>query len=192
MKTLVRVAMVALTFLASSKLPSSGQTFKFKSDELRKRYNDQLKSDNGDLIKKCTKTEDEVACSVDDTGFQKSVQAFKQLDLANGKFELKESLILSMSGSKVKVIIISGSREDPMNLFHFVGQLGSLFITLNSELTQDEVTSLLKDKLGIMRGDDDPTIGKPMLEITKTFAATCNNQLSSVSTKIGCVFEPRY
>jgi hypothetical protein len=79
-----------------------------------------------------------------------------------------------------------------MNLFHFVGQLGSLFITLNSELTQDEVTSLLKDKLGIMRGDDDPTIGKPMLWITKTFAATCNNQLSSVSTKIGCVFEPRY
>jgi hypothetical protein len=79
-----------------------------------------------------------------------------------------------------------------MNLFHFVGQLGSLILTLNPGLNQDEVTSMITKKFGIMRGDDDPTIGRPVVEITKDFAATCNNQSSSVTTKIGCIFEPRY
>ncbi len=168
------------------------QTFNFTPEQFRQRYNDQLKSDNGDLIKGCAKAANDVSCNFNNTNFQKSVQGFKQLDLINGQFELKENLLLSTDGQKVKTVIISGSRQDPMNLFHFVGQLGSLILTLNPELTQDEVVSMIAKKLGIMRGDDDPTIGHPIVEITKRFAATCNNQLSSVSTKVGCVFEPRY
>jgi hypothetical protein len=191
MKISIHAAVATLIFLGSE--PSSmAQTFDFTSDQFRQRYNDQLKSDKGDLIKKCTKEANDVLCSFDNTNFRRSVQAFKQLDLANGQFELQEKLILSTNGQKVTTITISGTREDMMNLGHFAGQLGSLIGMLNPELSPDEVSSMMAEKLGIMRGDNDPTIGHPLVEITKGFAATCNNQLSSVSTKVGCVFEPRY
>jgi|GEM_PF-2669220 hypothetical protein len=192
MKTCIPLAIATLIILAFEQ-SLTAQTFDFTLEQFRQKYNNQLKSDNGDLIKTCTKkANDEISCNFDITNFRTSVQAFKQLDLANGQFELNENLLLSMDGGKVKKVIISGSRKDPMNLFHFVGQLGSLILTLNPEFTQDEVTSMIAKKLGIMRGDDDPTIGKPIVEITKKFAATCNNQLSTVSTRLGCIFEPRY
>jgi len=186
------VAAVTLICFLGYERSSRAQTFDFGAQQLENKYNDQLKLDNGDVIKNCSKRKDEINCNFENTNFQKSVQAFKQLNLANGRFELNEKLILSLSGQKVRTITLVGSREDPMNLFHFVGQLGSLIIVLNPELTQDQVTSLLKDKLGIMRGYNDSTIGHPMVEITEKFAATCNNQRSSVSTKVGCVLEPRY
>jgi hypothetical protein len=112
------------------------------------------------------------------------------LNLANGGFTLKEKLFISETNGKVSLIIMEGDRAEPINLFHFVGQLGSSLSTLNHSLTAGEMTKEILS-LGVMRGDDDPSIGQSKMDILDSVEVKCNNQKSSVTTKIGCVLVPR-
>jgi hypothetical protein len=168
------------------------QAFERTFSQLRDGYNEQLRKDNGDPIESCKTQGTTVLCKFNDAGFNKSVAGFKALNLANGHFTSKTRLLASLSGGKVASVSILGDRADPMNLFYFAGQVGSLMHYLGPKLSDDEVTKMLTSKLGIMRGDSDSTIGEAQVEITDTFAVKCNSQDSHVTTAIGCIFTPRF
>lgn len=99
--------------------------------------------------------------------------------------------MITEDAGRVKTILITGSRSDPANLFHFIGQFGGLLRTLSPAMTDKEAAQKAT-LLGLMRGDDDPTIGEAKVAIEEFAAIRCNNQRSAVSTGIGCLVEPRY
>lgn len=170
---------------------ANAQTFDFTVTKLIDNFNNQLKLDgDDDTTKTCKKSALDTICIFNDTGFKKSVSGFKKLNLANGTFSLKEKLFISELNGKVSMFIIEGDRGDPMNLFHFVGQLGSMLLTLNPSLTKDDVAKEVLS-LGVMRGDDDPSTGQPETDILDFAEIRCTNQQSRVNTKIGCAFLPR-
>jgi hypothetical protein len=185
------ITLAILIFSAGSPQLASGQTFQFSAKELVERLDKQLVADNGDTTKQCRKSSQDTICSFNDVGFQKSVVRLKKLNLANGTFFLKESIIIREDGGKVSTILLTGDRGDPPNLFHFSGLLGSLIKTLGPSLSTDDIVKEAL-ALGIMRGDDDPTIGQPKHDIQDFAEIVCNSHNSRESTKVGCAFFPRF
>jgi hypothetical protein len=183
-------ALVALVIAVGSSHAAAAQTFDFTHAQFIDKLNAQLRQDGGDTTKTCKNNGRDTTCIFNDAHFQQSVVEFKKLNLANGGFTLKEKLIVSETNGKVSLIIIEGDRAEPINLFHFVGQLGSSLSTLNPSLSTDDMTKEMLS-LGVMRGDDDTSIGHPKMDILDSVQVTCNNQKSSVTTKIGCALVPR-
>lgn len=138
------------------------QTFQFNAAELIKNFDAKLRRDGGDVTSKCQKYGKDTECTFSDIGFKKSVAAMKSLDIANGHFFLKERLLITEVEGKVSTIIIGGDRGDPMNLFHFIGQFADLLMTLDPNATSESASDDVR-KLGLMRGDSDPTIGEPQI-----------------------------
>jgi hypothetical protein len=187
---ILSTVLVALVIAVGCSHAATAQTFDFTHAQFIDKFNAQLIRDGGDTTKTCKNNGHDTTCVFNDSRFQKSVAEFKKLNLANGGFTLKEKLIVSEANGKVSLIIIEGDRDEPMNLFHFVGQLGSALYTLSPSLTADEMTKEILS-LGVMRGDDDPSIGQAKMDILDSVAIKCNNQKSNVTTKIGCALVPR-
>ena len=182
---------IVIWALVTSGAAGSAQSFDFSAAELISKFDLQLKADGGDVTKECKKTGRDTKCTFVDAGFQKSVAALKKLDLANGRFDLKASLLVSEEKGKVFLIIVTGNRGDPMNLFHFIGQFGSLLMAINPKLSTDEYTKEVST-LGLMRGDAAPDIGEPKTDILDFAEIQCNNQHTKKSSSIGCVLRPRF
>jgi hypothetical protein len=159
------------------------QTFDFTSAQLLDKFNKQLQSDKGDVTNGCKKKGTDTICLFSDLNFKNSVREFKKLNLANGKFNLNERLLISEEKGKVSMFLLEGDRGDPMNLFHFAGQLGSLLKTINPSMSDDNIAKEALS-LGVMRGDDDPTTGDPKIDILDFAEIRCNNQKSHISTKV--------
>jgi hypothetical protein len=182
---------IALAALVIPALAARAQTFDFTAQQLRERFNEAAVKDNADTIKVCRSSANAVLCIMDDARFQEQVKLFKKLDLANGNFELNEKLMMTIDKGKVQTMTLAGDRETPMGLFHLIATLGNLFVALKPGMNNGEV-KVLTDKLGLMRGDDDPTIGQKRMEITPFAEISCNNNHSSKTLAIGCVFIPRF
>jgi hypothetical protein len=182
--------LVLLVIAVGSSQAAAAQTFDFTHTQFIDKFNAQLRRDGGDTTKTCKNIGRDTTCIFNDSRFQQSVAEFKKLNLANGGFTLKEKLIISETNGKVSLIIIEGDRAEPINLFHFVGQLGSSLSTLNPSLIADGMTKEILS-LGVMRGDDDPNIGQSKMDILDSVEVKCNNQRSGVTTKIGCALVPR-
>lgn len=73
------------------------------------------------MTTKCGKEKGMFVCRFDDAEFQRSVEGFKKLNLANGRFELSEKMAIQSVNGKASVILMTGTRADPMSLFHFIG-----------------------------------------------------------------------
>lgn len=166
--------------------PNFGQTAR----EMRAKINERLTADGADSFKKCADLQKLVICSFDDNQFQKLVQGFKKLDLANGKFKLYEAVFLIPANGNLERIRLLGTRESPAALFHFIGTLGSVIRSLDPSIDNHQSAETILD-LGIMRGDDDASIGTEKIIIKKGFAASCIQYLSNESMKIDCNFVPR-
>jgi hypothetical protein len=173
-----------------SSYAASTPTFDFTSTQFIEKINNQLRKDGADVTKTCHNDGDETACIFSDVHFQQSVVGMKKLNLINGAFALKDALSITETDGKVSMIAIFGDRGDPVNIFHFVGLLGSSLAALNPSLTAEEITKETF-ALGVMRGDSDPTIGQPKMNIFDHAVVKCNNQNSDITTKIGCLFLPR-
>jgi hypothetical protein len=171
---------------------AKAQTFDFTARQFRELYDRQLKADNGDTIRSCKSDRTAMICTFNDAQYQRSIQAFKELNLANGRFVLHSIVgITTDRKEKVMAIAVKGSRGDPAALFHFIGQVGSLFRALKPSLTTEETPKLMM-QLGLMHGDDDPTIGEKKLIIEDFAAVECNNLPSWRSLDVACVISPRY
>jgi hypothetical protein len=167
------------------------QTFNFTAIEFQARLNKVLTDDHGDTIKACKKDGADYRCTFNNAGFQKSVSAFKELNLANGHFDLNEVMFFTVERGKVSRITYGGDRSDPMNMMHTVGQIGGVIEALKPGIKEDDVQRLIRE-LGLMRGDDDESIGTPKTAIEDFAAIKCNTQDSHISTLFGCTFLPRF
>ena len=187
MKTILATIAFLILFNGS---PVQAQTFPFSVAEFRDLFAKQTVRDNGDGIRSCTTKKASVVCTFHDRDFQKSVRAFKDMNLVNGRFDLKEKLELEVSDGKVSRILMHGDRSTPMGLFHVIGQVGALMRTLHPDLSNEDVTASLRE-LNLMRGDSDPTIGQPMVVDEPWASIHCLQQHSQRSTTISCAFVPR-
>jgi len=181
----------ALMVLGTPVRSAFPQTFDFSADTFRTRLNARIVEDGGGQLKGCQKSRSSVKCTFDDKVFQQSVGMFKQLDLANGRFNLKQALEIAIKGDRVEKITLTGSRGDPMNLLAFSGTFGSVLGVFEPDLDAQSAANLVLE-LGLMRGDDAPTIGRQRTLFRKSVAVDCNQYPSAVSLKIECVFGPRY
>lgn len=166
-------------------------TFGFDAPTFRQMYDGQLRGDSDSGITDCADSAGLYKCEFDDASFKKSVDAFRKLNLANGAFSSKLTLAMTTQNGRVSKIVVTGDRADPMNLFGYIGKVGSLLKTLEPEMSDQVQQSLLTSELGLMRGDNDPVIGAEKLLIRKGYVARCQQSLSSENTAMICTFEPR-
>jgi hypothetical protein len=166
-------------------------TFGITAQAMREKIGKQLVAAGGDTFDKCMKNQKFILCSFADKVFQRSVHAFKQLDLANGNFKLLEAMFLIPADGNIERIRLLGTRDTPMALFHFAGTLGAVLQALDPSLDDHDAAETALS-LGVMRGDDDPSIGTEKLVIKKEFSASCIQRDSSESMKIDCNIVPRY
>jgi len=187
-----RAAFQSLAYLITISLTTTAycQSFDFSFESFRIRLNKRIEMNGGGLVKSCRESASKVFCSFDDKAFQQSVLAFKGLNLANGKFKLAESIQIGIKNNHVERIILVGSRADPMNLFHFIGTVGSVIGVFEPQIDAKGAAEIVTE-LGLMRGDSDPTIGTAQNEFRDSVAITCNQYLSALSQKVECVFVPR-
>lgn len=87
-------------------------------------------------------------------------------------------------------IAVAGDRSDPVNLIRFNGAVGIVNSMLNPDLDEKANTDFLAT-LGLMRGDDDPSIGQPVSSFNRGGAFQCVSMPSDQTTGVGCVVEPR-
>ncbi|KHK54172.1 hypothetical protein PI87_16835 [Ralstonia sp. A12] len=160
-------------------------------DTFRAQYDELTKADGGDTIKRMSKTKDGIAVTLNDTRFQHGIAELKKLNLANGKFQSKLSLVLSTNSSgNVTKIAIMGDRSDPINLMRFIGAVGVVNTMLNRDQDEKANTDFLAT-LSLMRGDDDPTIGKLVSSFNRGGAFQCLSMPSDQTTVVGCAVEAR-
>lgn len=127
---------------------------------------------------------------LNDGGFNSMVKGWKELNLANGKFTLKEKFIFKVGTSGlINNIELSSSRAD-MNLFHFMDTFANTVKVFNPHFSEDDIQKLVQE-VGLMRGDNDPTIGRAMNSFTKGTAIACLSKPSNISSTIVCKFYPR-
>lgn len=170
--------------------PSGTPTFSFSSDEFRTLYHKQLIKDGSAGLSSCSLNSNIYVCRFNEKDFKEAVSALKQLDLINGRFTQKTIVQVLISNGKAAGVILKGDRSDPANLFQFMGKAVSLAQALDSTLGDDDAAALTRE-LGLMRGDDDSTIGEEKTVIRPAFAASCNQFASSESTALRCEFAPR-
>lgn len=160
-------------------------------DYFHSRFDDIAKADGDDTIKRMTRGKEGISVALNDQRFQKGISMLKKADLANGRFAMKLALQLNTGADgHVTRITVMGVRSDPINLMHFIGAVGTVNNMLNPG--QDEKTNLdFLMSLKMMRGDDDETIGQPVVAFNHGGAFKCISFNSDDSTQVGCVVEPR-
>jgi hypothetical protein len=173
--------------------PATGPTatFTFDPPSFRRMYDARLRGDGDGGIEVCTEQGTAYVCRFDDAPFCKSVEAFRKLDLVRGSFSSKLGLSVASRAGKASSIVLTGDRADPMNLFGFVGKVGSLIKTLEPEIAEGTVQELLGTELGLTRGDDDLAIGAERSIARGRYVAWCRSTPSTEGTAMTCMFEPR-
>lgn len=173
------------------------QSFNMSVEQFQKAYDIQVKKEAMDqalapTIKSVVKmNQNAFRVTLNDGSFQKMVKHWKELNLANGKFTLKDHMILTTDASgKLTRVGLFSVRED-MNIFHFIGTVASVVKVFNPNLKNDELTKLISETR-LMSGDSDPEIGQVHNNFTKGAAVSCLQQHSSVSPKVMCLLTPRF
>lgn len=160
-------------------------------ETFRKRYDELAKASGDDTIRRMRKTKDGIEVTLNDERFQHGIAELKKLDLANGRFESRLGILLSVgSAGTITKIGVVGDRSDPVNLMHFVGVMGAVNDMLNPGQDEKANTDFLAS-LNLMRGDDDVSIGKSVSSFNRGGAFACISMPSEQTTGVGCVVTPR-
>ena len=172
------------------------QTFDLNIDQFRAAFDAQSKKESAwpdavATIKTVTKAGPKTyKVTLNDAVFVRMVKTWKELDLANGKFTLKDRLEIGVGADqKLDRITISSSRAD-MNLFHFLSTMATTARVLDPGISKDQLQDIVNE-LGLMKGDAAKGIGSPKDTFTKGAVITCLQFPSVVSLDIACAFTPR-
>lgn len=172
---------------------AGAQSFDLTTRAFVERFNSEVDKNGGEKIKSCGKPNgDLISCNYENFAFSKQIKTFKSLDLINGNFPLLGNLDLVERGGKIGTVIVSGDRGDPANFFHYMGQVDVAIRAVSNKEMSSEDSQILFKKLGLMRGDSDPTIGQKQIAIESFAAISCIAQPSSKTTKVACMIEPRF
>ena len=173
--------------------------FELTFDQFRKALDQRIQDDTTDksggslsTTKECEKSGNVYNCIFNDKGFQKSVAAFKKIDMINGAFTLKMLLSVEITDGKVSQIRLGGVKDDPANLFQYTATVTNVMQLFDPKIVDGEGNSLaLMNELGIMRGDGDPTTGSP-LDVIKPYAGIrCLNVRTKIASTAVCQWRPR-
>jgi len=160
-------------------------------ETFRTRYDELAKASGDDTIRRMRKTKNGIEVTLNDERFQHGIAELKKLDLANGRFESRLGILLSVgSAGTITKIGVVGDRSDPVNLMHFVGVMGAVNDMLNPGQDEKANTDFLAS-LNLMRGDDDVSIGKSVSSFNRGGAFACISMPSEQTTGVGCVVTPR-
>lgn len=184
---------LASLFLVCGASRAAEQTgaFPWNATEFARLFNQQAQQEQIDPIVKAIHSPGEVEFKFGDAKFQEGVKVMKDMDLLNGKFSNHALLIVGVNaGGLVTMITVGGQRTDPVNMFRTLSLVGAVYSVLNPRSSADQVSEFVAG-LGLMRGDDDPSIGRPVTNLSKGGAFTCNNRHSSASVHFGCAVVPR-
>lgn len=185
---------IASLFLASI---AQAQSFGLNLEQFKSSFNAQAKAESNypnmaaTIIELKELKKNIYSAKINDGPFKQMVKKWKEMDLANGNFQLKDRLsITTDSSGKIAKVQAYSDRAD-MNLFHFLGTFSNIIRTFNKDMTDAQVQSAIKE-VGLMKGNTDPTIGKSLETFTKGAAITCLSQPSNVTTEVSCAFTPCY
>lgn len=144
-------------------------------------------------MQQCKKTApDEYICGFRDTAFNNSVADFKSRNLMNGSFTQQLGIAINTKHGKLSRIQLFGTREDPANMFAFLGTIFDIIQTFDPSVgSVDGDLKRVGDELGLMRGDSAADIGKPRVMIEDWGAVNCLSQPSTETMHETCVVEPR-
>ena len=190
---------IAIIFIAACVFMAgaAAQTFNLTVEQFRSAFDAAAKKESNypdvaATIKTLTKaTQTTYRASLNEVPFNRMVKMWKEIDLANGKFVLKDRLELDVgNGNKLSRVSVASSRGD-MNLFHFVGTFANTVRVFNPSVSEKQIQDLIAE-VGIMSGDDDPQIGRVRSSFTKGAAIACLSQPSQVSLEVVCNFSPRF
>lgn len=122
------IALICALVLASSAAHAvDTPTFAMTPDELKTKLDAVIKADttqgSADVLSKCNRRGAGQVCSFRDGGFQRSVNGFKELSLANGRFTKAIRLGITAVNGKVAELRLTGSRRDPMNMLDFLSNV---------------------------------------------------------------------
>lgn len=156
-------------------------------------FNAHLQKDaNEDRIVSIKKIKGSADLILGDYYFKIGVAEFKKMDIVNGRLDMRIKILATLNAQGlVETITIRSTRADPLNLFRGMGVITNFYEILNPQASSKESAAFIAS-LGLMRGDDDPTTGQPIGQLSKGAAFTCNTQQSAISTIFGCVLSPRY
>lgn len=189
----VGVSALLLTTVSSAVMAGEPDpTFNFTVPQFRTLFNEQAVKDEMDVIRAAITTPSEVEFKFEDSKFQRGVKLLKDMDVMNGKVTYLATMVVTVDKKSgfIKTIIVGGVRDDPINLFRTISLVGVIYEILNPSASEKAKTDFMA-QLGLLRGDDDATIGQPMSSFSKGGAFSCNNQNSEVSPAFGCLIAPR-
>ena len=198
MKTHAILAL-ALVALVSQTGRVDAQAFSMTPEEFRNIFDNRARENTlnkndqeSNTIRACRQTDNRQVCTFNDKGFQNSIQAFKKLNVLNSRFTQKLSLTLEIANGKVSKVFLEGDRGDPLNLIRFVGAVINIMQVLEPDVADSDGKSLaLATELGLMRGDNDPSIGSPAIMLKPYAAVGCLSLPSKIATAEFCQWEPR-
>ena len=191
------LAAAYLFFVKTAHAESSAVVFNMTLSQLVDKLNNQIRLDvvdkqhTGDaIVKSCKPSNGRKECAFRDGGFQYTVSQFKKFNLMNGKFTQKLRLEILEQNGRVAKFSVVGDRSDPVNLMVFIGTVVDAIRIFDPSAGKKDPKEL-SDKLGLLRGDDDPTIGELKVDIENYAEIDCIGLRSTTSSAVGCLFRPR-
>ena len=197
MKRLVSAACF-YTFLVSVG-QAQAQIFDMTFDQFRKAFDQRIREDTINkskpdisTTKQCKKASNVYICTFNDNGFQNTIASFKKMDILSGRFVLKLMLKVETTRDKISRVLLIGDRGDPVNLLEFSSAATNIMQLFEPGIVDGEgKSSALVKELGLMRGDDDDTTGKPAVVIKPYAAIKCLVVPSAITTSEACEWVPR-
>ncbi len=192
----VTTILAFLTMIGAGSAHAQASMFRMTFDEFRKALDGTIRLDTIDSAAPdantttgCRKVKDTYQCAFHDAGFQHTVEGFRKLGMVNGRFSLKMRLQVDTVQGKVSKVTLFGDRSDPANLFGFIGTVVNVMQVSDPGAGKGEgEMTKISDRLGLMRGDDAPDIGKPRKAVLPYAAINCIERNSHVSMAMECDF----
>jgi hypothetical protein len=174
-------------------------TFPIGFEAFRKTLDEKIREDTLDKTQPdlnttdiCRRALENYICSFHEAGFQSAIDNFKKLDLANGRFTLKLRLRVATVDGQISQITLDGDRGDPANIIQFIGAVMAIIEVFDPGASQSlGGLKQIVDELGLMLGDNDPSIGRARHTIKPHAAISCIKQDSHETTGVECRFVPR-
>jgi hypothetical protein len=195
-------ALTGALFVASAAPAQTPHTFGMSFDQFRRTLDQHISADTASHLprdafttKSCLRRADRYECTFNETGFQSAVNEWRKLGLiiGSGRFSYRLRLSADTIGNRVNRIVVTSVRDDMINLL--VGHLSTVIAAMRvfepGAADGEGEPKRTVDRLGLMRGDANPTIGKPMSMPITGAMVTCTNWDTRITSKVECVFTPR-
>ena len=184
--------LLALFILCAACVCAWAQAATFTEPQFIDRFNARLAKDGQDPVRACkARSEGQFICSFAADVFLTTLDEKADITGSIGTERAPTTMIVNMESDAIESIYLSGDRASPADLINFTAHLESLLHTLGP----DESDQTIEDdtlSLGLLRGDEDPTIGMER-EVSARFALIkCLNQPFGVSGGIGCAIKLRH